>query len=266
MNKEEFQRRVLDASFKQPVLVDFWAPWCGPCRVLGPVLDSLAANSQGRWKLVKVNTDEAPDISADYGIRGIPAVKLFVKGKVEGEFTGALGEPAVRKWLDEHLPSPGRMLLRKAEAFLEEGRTGSAVPHLKRALEMDPENARTRIRLAQALALTQPEDAAAPLNGLVPDPEFAPVVNAVNTLHRYHQISCDTLPDGEGRAAYTAAILALAKQDHETAIRHLIEVLKHDRYYDDDGARKLGVALFTLLGPRHPISRSQRRLFDMWLY
>lgn len=102
---DRFQREVLDKSREKPVLVDFWAPWCGPCRVLGPTLDRLARASEGRWRLVKINTDRHQALAQHYGVRGIPSVKLFVDGGVVAEFTGALPEPALRRWLDEHLPS-----------------------------------------------------------------------------------------------------------------------------------------------------------------
>ncbi len=102
---DKFQTEVLDKSHDKPVLVDFWAPWCGPCRVLGPTLDTLARESGGDWRLVKINTDAHPDLSQRFGIRGIPAVKLFVDGAVAAEFTGALPEAEVRRWLGTHLPT-----------------------------------------------------------------------------------------------------------------------------------------------------------------
>ena len=100
-----FQTEVLDKSREKPVLVDFWAPWCGPCRVLSPTLEKLARESKGAWRLVKINTDSHPELSGRYGVRGIPSVKLFVDGSVQAEFVGALPEHAVRQWLAEHLPS-----------------------------------------------------------------------------------------------------------------------------------------------------------------
>lgn len=102
----DFERDVIEASRRKPVVVDFWAPWCGPCRVLSPTLDRLARESKGAWRLVKINTDSFPELAARFRIRGIPTVKLFIDGSERDEFVGALAEPAVRQWLARHMASP----------------------------------------------------------------------------------------------------------------------------------------------------------------
>lgn len=103
MTDFNFDKDVLEASHVRPVLVDFWAPWCGPCRILSPTLEKLAEEAGDSWTLIKVNTESEPELAVRYNIRGIPTVKLFVNGKVTGEFIGALPENEVRRWLDQHL-------------------------------------------------------------------------------------------------------------------------------------------------------------------
>lgn len=101
---DKFEQEVVAKSYEKPVLVDFWAPWCGPCRVLGPTIEKLAKESGGAWRLVKINVDQHPALSQRFEIRSIPSVKLFWQGQVHNEFMGALPEPALRRWLDQHLP------------------------------------------------------------------------------------------------------------------------------------------------------------------
>src|SRR5438093_1554379 len=115
----DFKREVIEASATQPVLVDFWAPWCGPCRVLGPVLEKLAGEANERWKLVKINTDANPELSQAFRISSIPTVMLFAGGKPVGQFMGAMPEAMVRQWLAEHVPSELTRLLDDGRAALK---------------------------------------------------------------------------------------------------------------------------------------------------
>lgn len=264
-----FRDDVLEASRTTPVVVDFWAPWCGPCRVLGPVLERLAAQANGDWSLVKVNTDQHPEVSMQYGIRGIPAVKLFVDGEVVDEFTGALPEHAVRQWLEKALPSETKQRLEQAEAALDAGDPDTAEPLLAAVLAEEPTNPKAKVLLAQILAFRDPDQAEALVDGAdFAGPSYVQVAEAVKTiahLTRLQQHPAD-LPEEPGQDTYQAALDALAERDFDTALTHFIQVIQQHRYYDDDGARKACIALFTLLGPQHEITRKHRRLFDMSLY
>src|SRR5512146_24625 len=123
MNHEvrDFEKDVIERSFTVPVVVDFWAEWCGPCKMLGPILERLESQSGGKWVLAKVDTDHNEDLAIRYGVRGIPNVKLFVEGKVANEFTGALPERMVVQWLEKALPDQGRKELERAELLIHQG-------------------------------------------------------------------------------------------------------------------------------------------------
>ena len=265
---ENFQQDVLAASRRQPVLVDFWAPWCGPCRVLGPVLEELA-QEQDTWKLAKVNTDAHPELAGQYGIRGIPAVKLFVDGEVVDEFTGALPDYAVRQWLEKALPSENKQRVEQAQHALSTGDTEAAERLLEQVLQQEPGHPQASVLLAQVLVFRDPERAASLVEGAAfAGPGFVQVEEAVGTVARllHLQAHPGELPEGTGQDAYHEGLDALARRDFDVALQHFIQVIQQERYYDDDGARKACVALFTLLGPQHPATRRHRRTFDMVLY
>ncbi len=265
---KNFQEDVLDRSQTLPVVVDFWAPWCGPCRVLGPVLEKLAAEQVGRWELVKINSDEHPDLSQQFGVRGIPAVKLIVNGRAIDEFTGALPEHAVRQWLDKALPTEEKKDIAAAEALIEEGRVTDAIAKLEQVLLAEPTNAQAAGLLAPLIVLDDPERAQTLAStAATAEPRFAQAADSVHALaSALLRDDFSALEGEEGVGPYRGAIEAIREGQPGPAIDLLIEVLQKNRYLDDDGARKLGVALFTILGPDHEVTRSKRRTFDMWLY
>lgn len=261
----DFDTDVLAASHERPVLVDFWAPWCGPCRYLGPVLEKIAA-SDDRFSFVKVNTDEHPDLMQRFQIRGIPAVKLFYGGDVVGEFTGALPEHAITQWLNEKLPSPAKSLVAEARSYIEGGYLAEAAPLLEEALEAEPDHPEARMLLAQCVFFRDPEHALA----LSSSAGFAgaqgvQVAEAIQTLYGL-MFGSDDLPEGVGKPLFEQVRDAVQREALHEAFEGILELLLRDRYYADDIARKTGVALFTLLGPQHDLSRTFRRRFDMYLY
>ena len=150
-NDQNFEQAVLQKSFEVPVLVDFWAPWCAPCREIGPILEKLADEGKGRFVLAKVNMDENPNLAFDLQIRSIPAVKLIVEGTIKDEFLGALPEPDLREFLDRNLPTEED---RGAKAGLDIHQTGDTIAAeavFRETLKQDPANAKARVGLGRIL-------------------------------------------------------------------------------------------------------------------
>lgn len=264
---EHFEQDVIEASHQVPVLVDFWAPWCGPCRTLGPVLERLASEPDAGWKLVKVNTDVHQDLAGRYSIRGIPAVKLVVKGQVVDEFTGALPDYAIRQWLEKALPSQATGLLQQAESLLDEGDPENATALLEEILVEQPTHPAASALLARLLVFSHPEQALALAeNGMSAEPRYVQMAESARLVASAMSRLGADLPESPGRESYVAGLAHLKEQRFQEAIERFIEVLQRDRYYDDDGARKAAVATFTLLGDQHPVTRALRRTFGMWLY
>lgn len=255
----DFDSEVLAPSHERPILVDFWAAWCGPCRVLGPVLEKLDAETDA-WSLVKIDTEANPELAARYEIRGIPAVKLFVNGAAVAEFTGALPKPQVRRWLDEHLPSEEKAQLARAQALTAEGRHDDARALLEDTADLNDD---ARLLLARLLVFSDPGRAASLVDGLL-----APEADAVRMLARFLHLpdAPQDLAEAPVREDYLAAARALRGGDADAALRTLIEILQRDRAYDDDGARKAAVAIFQTLGETDPVVQRHRPVFNRSLY
>ncbi len=264
----DFERNVIERSRQVPVVVDFWAPWCGPCKVLGPVLDRLAAEANGRWELVKVNTEEHQDLAMAFDIRSIPAVKLFRDGDVVDEFVGALPEPEIRRWLAKAIPSPAAAQLDEARALLAADRRAEAAKAARAVLATEPANMAARLLLAEAVLLESPSETASLLADLREGDEFADRAGALRTLAALLVQGTDesAWPPSLVRPRLVAGIQALARGDFDAALRALIEVVGRDKAYADGAAPAACKAIFQLLGVRHPIVEQHYRAFASALH
>ncbi len=264
----DFQKDIIERSRTIPVVVDFWAEWCGPCRVLGPILERLAAKSENRWALAKVNTDIHQEEAARYGIRSIPNVKLFIDGEVRDEFVGAIPEPSVVRWLEKVMPSPLRNDIAKAEELLKNGSMDEAVRLLSTVVAADPANHRARTMLARTILFTDPFRALELVEGIEPDSEFFDEAEAVRTLGAMLQRDGkpEVFPEGPMREIYRQATEAMKERRFDDALGKYIDVIRNDRFYDNDGARKTCIALFRVLGEEDPVTQRHRREFGSALY
>jgi putative thioredoxin len=272
---QDFGKDVIEASRTRPVVIDFWAPWCGPCRQLGPAIEKLAGEAAGRWSLVKINTDQHPDIAGQFQIRGIPAVKMVYDGKLIGEFTGAKPEAAIRQWLETHLPAEfagtQNDWKEAVASALEEGDREEALAVLRQITDPDDE---ALLAMAMLHLPEAPEDARALIQATKASDAHTVENDVVQTVRHLAAVADGTaepkpgaLPDQDAmRRNYAEGARALMEHDFERSLLHFLEVLQRDRAYDEDGARKACVAIFRMLGEAHPLSRKYRRAFSMSLY
>ncbi len=267
MEVKNFDLEVLAASHAQPVIVDFWAPWCGPCRILGPILEKLEREASGKWRLAKVNTDEEPELSFAWQVQGIPAVKMFHYGEMIAEFVGALPEVQVRQWLETHLPSAAKEALQNAKTALVRGEKNAALNFLKQALKHDSTNPETRLLLAEQTFIGDPDNAIGLTRDIEEDHPLYDRAQSLRTLHRLLNLKLDTeLTTSPAWPTYLKGIEALRAGGFAATFEAWIEVIMTDRKLDDDGGRKACIALFTFLGNEHPLAQEYRRKFSSALY
>ena len=249
VTESTFQSAVVDRSHALPVVVDFWASWCGPCRQLGPVLERAADARAGKVELAKVDVDANPGLARTFGIQGIPAVKAFRDGKVAAEFVGAQPPAAVDQFLDSLLPS-------EADALVERGDEES----LRRAHELEPSRADAAVPLAKMLRERGETDEALAVLARVPGSFAADGLSARIGLEAAVRNSAQPpVPD------LSEAFAALDAGDQERALDLLLEALPSADGARDD-VRRVVVGILDELGVAHPLARDARRRLASALY
>ena len=265
-DERELLEKIIGRSQDIPVLIDFWAPWCQPCKTLGPILEKLEKEADGAWELFKVDVDECQNLAMQFGIQSIPNVKLVHKGKLINELAGAASEAEVRKWLDQHIPKPPMSEIDQAKALIQAERHKKAGKLLERVLAADPDSDEARVLLAKCVVFDRPGELAGILSPIKQDSKFFEVAGALGNLASLLELSPKKLPESSVKPHYGEAITALKNRKFEAALDAFFEVLIRDRNYQDDGARKSFIAIFEYLGRNHPISKSYARRFEMAVF
>lgn len=263
MNTSEFDSLVIKESKKIPILVDFWAPWCGPCQYIGPMLEELAAEANGRWKLVKVNVDESQELSAKYGIRGIPNMKLFIDGKVVSEQTGALPKPQMEKWLEDQIPDPRTSVLKAILGQLQNN-DPKALDELKRFVEKHPDFDEAIVALAEQVIWNDPDFAVQLIDQIQAKENYLDRLTGINDLSELLSTPFE-MSGGVSEKLATAQDF-LKTGEKEKAIEAIIDSVMIDKSINNELPRRSAIALFNMLGPGHDITKNYRRKFDRSLY
>jgi putative thioredoxin len=267
VGEDNFQTEVLERSRSVPVVVDFWAPWCGPCRVLGPILERLADERRGEFVLAKVNVDEHPELAGAFRVQGIPAVKIFSDGALADEFTGALPEDAVREVLAGVLPSAADRDAAAAAKLAAEGKSADAKAIYEKTLAAEPNHDRSLLGLAQLIAdddVKRALDLLERVSFTSPARDEADRLIARLKLHSAgggdaEKLRAAVMAEPENiDARFDLARTLAAGEKYEEALKEFLEVLKRDRGFRDDGARKAMLSIFEVLGSEHPLTQKYR--------
>ncbi len=280
---QSFMKDVIEESKRQPVLIDFWAPWCGPCKQLTPVLEKVVKNAKGAVKLVKMNIDEHPAIPGQMGIQSIPAVIAFVNGQPADGFMGALPESQVVAFIDRVTKGKAggnetAELMKSADAAIAEGDTEGAAEIYSHILEEDKANVaalaglarvhvaknefdKARQVLTQVPAAKQNDAAVAAARAALEVAEQASAVGPVAELEQ--KVAANPL---DHQARFDLAVALNAANKRNEAVDHLIEIVKRDRKWNEDGARKQLVQFFEAWGPTDEATVAGRRKLSSVLF
>jgi len=279
---QDFVRDVIDESRNQPVLVDFWAPWCGPCRTLGPTIEKVVNDAGGAVKLAKINIDENPAVAGQLGIQSIPAVIAFAGGKPVDGFMGAVPEGQVRAFVEKVGgpvgPSEADQMVAAGDAALLSGDTMAAGQQFAAALATDPANLPALLGVARVALAMDDADAAREALDRVPeemadDPAVAAVRAQLNLVEQSAAVGDGAALEErlaanprDYEAGFELALLKNSAGDRESAVDLLLDIVRADRSWEDDKARKQLLEFFEAWGPKDEATLSGRRRLSSLLF
>jgi putative thioredoxin len=227
------------------------------------VLERLAEQAGSTWVLAKVDTEQSPQVAQMYGIRSIPNVKLFVDGTVVNEFAGAIPEPMIVDWLRKSLPSRHADTIAKARVLLHDLHFSDAASLLGPVIADEPQNSDATALMAKALFFSDPDRALAMADAVEHGPDNHEVAEAIRVFHALGKdLAAGSMPDGPQKETFVSASRDLLAGKFDDALEKLIQIIRADRYYNDDAARKTGIAIFKYLGEDHPVTLKRRKDFS----
>lgn len=261
VTEADFEYEVIAYSQKVPVVVDFWAEWCAPCRMLGPMLENLAQEAQGGFRLAKLNVDENPNLALRFGVHSIPAVKAFRNGEMVADFVGVQPEPRLREFLRSIAPSKSDLELKKGLSLLDMGDPQEAQQAFNNVIQHEPGNTTAMLGLAKSYLIQGNVNSAhALLNDFPASREY----HSAEMLHKLSnaiiKVEHDSPVDSEDdlHAAYTNAMRLVKRGNIEAAMDGLLGILRENKDYRDGEVRQVMLGLFELLGDSNPITRQYR--------
>jgi putative thioredoxin len=260
VTEADFEYQVLAFSQEVPVIVDFWAEWCAPCRVIEPILEKLTQEAQGGFRLAKVNVDENPNLAARYQVRSIPAVKVFRDHRIVAEFTGVRSEPQLRDFLRGIAPSPSDLALEKGMSLLQNHMPEEAEKEFRQVLEKSPDNPPALLGLCRSLLFQGgSQEVLVLLKNFPPSREF----NSAETLRPLAEALQNPQQeilnlDNPLDASFTNAQRLIKRGNFEAALDGLLDILRQEKRYRNGLAHRLILAILELLGEEDPTTREYR--------
>ena len=278
VTENDFNQLVIESSHKQPVFVDFWADWCGPCKSLIPLLKKLAEEYQGKFILAMINSDEQQALASSNGVRSLPTVKVFKQGKEVDSFTGLQAEPVLRTIIEAHLDRESDILRNQGLAEITEGDTDKGLDLLLKAVAIDPDRENLKLDLAKAYIATNQADAA---KNIIEELSFnlrnsdeaekilamSAFIGATENAASETEIEKhlkDNPQDLDAR--YQLGALKILDDNNEAGLMQFLEIMQRNRKYNEDAGYKAILAIFKLLGDDHDLVKQYRRKMAMLLH